>query len=95
MLYYTPMKTIHNTKAVRRLKIVEGQVRALQRMLEKGEYCIDVLTQAAAVKQAISGVEDMVLEGHLSKCVADQMRSGKTTKATGEVLKVYRLSKRR
>ena len=89
------MKTTHNTKAVRRLKIVEGQVRALQRMLEKGEYCIDVLTQAAAVKQAISGVEDMVLESHLSKCVADQMRSGKITKATGEVLKVYRLSKRK
>ena len=89
------MPGTHHSKAIRRLKIVEGQVRALQRMLEQNKYCVDVLTQAAAVKQALSGVEDMILEGHLSSCVAQQMKSGKTTQATAEVLKVYRLSKRK
>ncbi|EKD78401.1 MAG: hypothetical protein ACD_41C00349G0005 [uncultured bacterium] len=86
-----------NTKpsAIRRLKIVEGQIRALQRMVERGDYCIDVLTQTAAVRHALSGVEDMILEGHLSTCAAQQMKSGKVAKATEEVLKVYRLSKRK
>lgn len=89
------MRSTHHSKAIRRLKIVEGQVRALQRMLEQNKYCVDVLTQAAAVKQALSGVEDMILESHLSSCVAKQMKAGKTAKATAEVLKVYRLSKRK
>lgn len=89
------MKQENKPKAIRRLKIVEGQVRALQRMLEEGTYCIDVLTQFAAVKQALSGIEDVILENHLSGCVVDQMKTGKTEKATQEILKVYQLSKRK
>lgn len=79
---------------VRRLKIIEGQVRGLREMLEKGVYCIDVITQTSAVKQALSGVEDALMESHLSGCVVDQMKRGDTAKATGEILKVYRLKRK-
>ena len=78
-------------KLVRRLQIIEGQVRGLQEMVESGAYCIDVITQTSAVKRAISGVEDAIMERHLGSCAADQMRRGKSAKATAEILKVYRL----
>ena len=88
----------HNTqrtqKLIRRLKIIEGQVRGLQEMLHNGTYCIDVITQTSAVKQALSGVEDALMEDHLSHCLVSQIQEGKTSKATGEILKVYRLKRK-
>ena len=81
-------------KIVRRLKIIEGQVRGLQEMLTTGAYCIDVITQTSAVKQALSGVEDSIMENHLSTCVVHQMRKGKEKKAIAEILKVYRLKRK-
>jgi len=50
---------------MRRLKIIEGQLRGLQDMVEKDTYCIDVITQTSAVKQALSGIEDAMMENHL------------------------------
>lgn len=81
-------------KLVRRLKIIEGQVRGLQEMVEKGTYCIDVITQTSAVKQALSGIEDVMMESHLATCVLDQIKKGNETKAKEEILKVYRLKRK-
>lgn len=81
-------------KLTRRLKIIEGQVRGLSNMIEKNAYCIDVITQTSAVKQALSTVEDILLENHLNSCVHRQMTSGQTAKAAGEVLKVYKLKRK-
>ncbi len=81
-------------RLIRRLKIIEGQVRGLQDMLEKDAYCIDVITQTSAVRHALSGVEDSLLENHLNSCVHKQMTSGQTGKAVGEVLKVYKLKRK-
>ena len=85
---------MENQKIIRRLKIVEGQIRGLQSMIEKDIYCIDVITQTSAVKQALSSIEDILLEGHLSHCVVNQIKKGETKKATGEILKVYQLKKK-
>ena len=82
-------------RLIKRLKIIEGQVRGLQKMVHDDVYCVDVITQSLAVKQALSGVEDAVLEGHLSTHVVEQMRSGKHEKAIGEILKLYKLSKKK
>jgi len=87
--------THHNQRLIKRLKIIEGQVRGLQKMIEDGTYCVDIITQSLAVKQALSGVEDAVLEGHLSSHVVEQMRSGKHEKAIGEIMKLYKLSKKK
>lgn len=81
-------------KLIRRLKIVEGQVRGLQTMLENDTYCIDIITQTSAVKQALSNVEDILLESHLDHCVHHQMSSGQSDKAKAEVLKVYKLKRK-
>lgn len=81
-------------KILRRLKLVEGQVRGLHKMVASDTYCIDVITQTSAVKQALSNVEDLLLENHLSHCVHHQMNSGETSKAKKEILKVYQLKRK-
>lgn len=81
-------------RIVRRLKIIEGQVRGLQDMIEKDTYCVDVITQTSAVKQGLSNVENMILEKHLATCVVRQIQSGNAKKAVGEVLKVYKLKRK-
>ncbi|MDP2655332.1 MAG: metal-sensitive transcriptional regulator [bacterium] len=81
-------------KIARRLKIIEGQVRGLSNMIDKDTYCIDIIAQTSAVKQALSNVEDLLLENHLKGCVHHQMTSGQTKKAVDEVLKVYKLKRK-
>jgi len=86
--------TKENEKLIRRLKIIEGQVRGLQDMVEEGKYCIDIITQTSAIKQALSGVEDVLMEGHLGTCLVNQIKRGQTEKATKEILKVYGLKRK-
>lgn len=81
-------------KLVRRLKIIEGQVRGLQEMLENDTYCIDVITQTSAVKQALSSIEDALMENHLGHCVINQIKDGKEKKAIAEIIKVYSLKRK-
>lgn len=82
-------------KAVRRLRIAAGQIRGLEKMVGEDKYCIDVLYQSLAVKEALSSFEDLVLKNHLNTHVVKQMRSGDTPKAVSEILSIYRLSKRK
>jgi len=84
----------NKVKVVRRLKLLEGQVRGLQKMVENDTYCIDVITQTSAVKQGLSNVEDMLLENHLGGCILNQVKSGQTSKAKKEILKVYKLKRK-
>ncbi|WKZ26412.1 MAG: metal-sensing transcriptional repressor [Candidatus Paceibacterota bacterium] len=89
------MKAEYKNKAKRRLKIIEGQIRGLQKMVENDKYCVDIIVQAEAVKEALSGIEDLILENHLSTHVMEQMKSGKESKATKEILLLYKLSRKK
>jgi DNA-binding FrmR family transcriptional regulator len=89
------MKSDSKEKALRRLKLIEGQVRGLQKMVEEEKYCVDIITQASAVKEALSGVEDVILENHLSTHVIHQIKHGKEEQATKEILKVYKLAQKK
>ena len=81
-------------KVIRRLRLIEGQVRGLQKMIEMDTHCIDIITQTSAVKQALSNVEDILLENHLEHCVEKQMSSGEAVKARKEILDVYKLKRK-
>jgi DNA-binding FrmR family transcriptional regulator len=59
----------------RRLRRIEGQVRGLQRMVAEDAYCIDVLTQVAAVTKALQAVSLGLLEDHLAHCMMDAART--------------------
>jgi len=88
------MNDENKKKVIRRLRLIEGQVRGLQGMVKKDTYCINVITQTSAVKQGLSNVEDLLLENHLSGCILDQVKSGQKAKAKKEILKVYKLKRR-
>ncbi len=59
-----------------RLKRIEGQVGGLRRMVDEDRYCVDVLTQVAAVRAALHKVEAEILRDHVSHCVTDAFTSG-------------------
>jgi len=60
---------------VNRLKSVEGHVRGIERMVENGEYCIDIVNQVLAVQRALQKVNSLVLNRHLHTCVTTALRS--------------------
>lgn len=81
-------------KILKRLKIIEGQVKGLQEMVSSEKYCIDIITQTSAIKQALSGVENLLMEDHLGHCLIHQIKDGKQEKAISEILKVYQLKRK-
>jgi DNA-binding FrmR family transcriptional regulator len=66
----------HKDEVLARLRRIQGQVGGIQRMVENERYCIDVLTQVAAVKAALEGVSLALLEDHMQHCVADAIKAG-------------------
>ena len=89
------MKQDIKKKSIRRLKIAEGQVRGLQKMINDEKYCVDIINQSFAIKEALSRVEDLILENHLSTHVIEQIKSGKESKSIKEILDIYKLSKKK
>ncbi len=89
------MNSTLKKKLNRRLKIIEGQIRGLQKMVNEDAYCVDVITQTSAIRNALSSVEDLMLENHLSTHVVEQMKGGKHKIAINEILAVYKLSKKK
>ena len=63
-------------RVLTRLHRIEGQVRGLQKMVEEDRYCLDVLTQVAAVKAALESMSMTLLEDHMQHCVADAIEAG-------------------
>jgi DNA-binding FrmR family transcriptional regulator len=64
---------------LRRLKRIEGQVRGIARMVDEDKYCIDILTQVAAVNSAMHAVSLGLLETHLQHCVVDAANEAATS----------------
>jgi DNA-binding FrmR family transcriptional regulator len=91
-----PGYQMHKDDVQRRLRRVEGQVRGIQRLVEEDTYCIDVLTQIAAVNRALQGVAVGLLHDHLGHCVSDAVRAGEaegTAKVTEATAAIERLLK--
>ena len=70
------MRAEAKATSLKRLKRIEGQVRGLARMVEDDRYCIDVITQVAAVRAALRGVEEEILRDHVGHCVEHAIASG-------------------
>ena len=66
----------HKENHLKRLRRIEGQVRGLQRMVEDDQYCIDILTQVAAVTSALESVALGLLDDHLHHCVVEAAVAG-------------------
>ncbi|HEY4504085.1 MAG TPA: metal-sensitive transcriptional regulator [Candidatus Paceibacterota bacterium] len=88
------MKQSVKKNAKCRLSILAGQIRGIQDMVEKEKYCVDIITQVEAVREALSGVKNIILENHISTHVLYQMKHGEDKKATAEILKIYKLTQK-
>ena len=72
---------------INRLSRIEGQVRGVRGMLEKDAYCVDILTQVAAINAALNSFNKVLLANHIRTCVADDIREGKD-ETVDELVKV-------
>jgi DNA-binding FrmR family transcriptional regulator len=82
----------HN-KSLTALKRIEGQVRGIQKMIDDGRYCVDILTQLQAVNNAVGRVKDDVLERHVNGCVKTAIADKSEKKRTDKVNEVIKLLK--
>ena len=64
------------SSCAKRLNRIEGQVRGVSRMVEEDRYCIDVVTQLAAIYAALRRVEEEILRDHIGHCVEHAIASG-------------------
>jgi DNA-binding FrmR family transcriptional regulator len=73
---------------VKRLHRIEGQVRGLERMVTDDRYCIDILTQISAVTTALDNVAFLILDEHVTHCVAGALASGDETEADAKTVEL-------
>ncbi len=69
-------ETSNKETVLRRLARLEGQVRGVVRMVEDERPCVDVLTQTAAIRSALKGVETLIVDDHAGRCVEEAVASG-------------------
>jgi DNA-binding FrmR family transcriptional regulator len=74
----------------RRLSRMEGQVRGIARMIERDEYCVDILQQTAALRAAVDALSILVLEDHVQGCVRTAAARGEADAYVDEVMDVVR-----
>ncbi len=81
-----------STKALQRLRKVEGQIKGIQRMIQDRRYCMDVITQISAAESALHKLSDLILRNHIETCVLDAFRSGDSDqrkKKISELMEAY------
>jgi DNA-binding FrmR family transcriptional regulator len=82
-------------RALHRTKILEGQMRGLQKMIESEDYCMDIITQSLAVQKSLSSLNKLLLENHVRTHVTDMLSSESEENkdiAVEDLLKLYELS---
>ena len=85
-----PRGEAENAALGKRLNRIEGQIRGIARMIEDDRYCVDILTQVAAVQSALDALARKLLEHHLHGCVTHAIASGNGAHAIDEALAVIR-----
>ena len=83
-----PGYSMHKQQLQTRLRRIEGQVRGVARMIDQDKYCVDVVTQVAAIQAALDKVSLGLLNGHIRGCVREEIRSGGGDAKVDELLQV-------
>ena len=77
-----------------RLASIEGHVKAIRKMVEDDQYCVDILKQSFAVERALQKFEAVLLDGHLHSCVPDGFKGGRDQEMIDELRQLFELSRR-
>jgi CsoR family transcriptional regulator, copper-sensing transcriptional repressor len=83
-----PGYSMHKQQLQTRLRRIEGQVRGVARMIDEDKYCVDVVTQVAAIQAALDKVSLGLLDGHIRGCVRAEIESGGGDAKVDELLQV-------
>ncbi|MDA0347259.1 MAG: metal-sensitive transcriptional regulator [Verrucomicrobia bacterium] len=84
----------YKNTALRRLKIIQGQVGGVSKLVDEERYCLDILTQIAAIQEALRGVSRQVVRNHLETCVTDSIKKGNGEEHYKELTDImFKLSK--
>lgn len=83
-----PGYTMQKQQLQTRLRRIEGQVRGVARMIDEDKYCVDVVTQVAAIQAALDKVSLGLLDGHLRGCVREEIQAGGGDAKVDELLQV-------
>ena len=83
-----PGYTMHRQQLQTRLRRIEGQVRGVARMIDEDKYCVDVVTQVAAIQAALDKVSLGLLDGHIRGCVREEIEAGGGEAKVDELLQV-------
>lgn len=86
-----------NQDLIRRLKTAEGHLRGIQRMLDEGEYCIDVIRQIQAVQSSLNKISSQILDRHLNSCLVTAVQGEDPTereRVLKEIIDVYETATR-
>jgi DNA-binding FrmR family transcriptional regulator len=86
-----------NQEIIRRLKTTEGHLRGIQRMLDEGEYCIDVIRQIQAVQSALNKISSQILDRHLNSCLVTAVQGddpSERERVLKEIIDVYETATR-
>ena len=86
---FTHRSEIEKKKIIKRLNIIEGQVRGIKQMIENDRYCDDVLTQMSAINNSIESLENSILESHIKSCVSNQIKAG-NLEIIDEVMELFK-----
>ena len=82
-------------RASHRTKIIEGQIKGLQKMIDNEQYCMDILTQSLAIQKSLASLNKLIVENHITTHITDMLSSGdenEQTKALEELLNLYELN---
>jgi len=82
-------------RALHRTKILQGQLRGLEKMVDDEEYCMDIITQSLAVQKSLRSLNKLLVENHLRTHVTEMFTNGQQDVAVDELLKVYELNNNR
>ena len=85
---YRPKDT--QERILHRLKIAQGHLKKVLKMVEEDEYCIDVIHQSQAVQRALEEADSVILENHLRTCVVGHIKKGNIDVSTEELMKVFK-----
>jgi DNA-binding FrmR family transcriptional regulator len=83
-----PGYTMQKQQLQTRLRRIEGQVRGVARMIDEDKYCVDVVTQVAAIQAALDKVSLGLLDGHIRGCVREEIQAGGGDAKVDELLQV-------
>ena len=84
------MKNPCHKDQISSIRRIEGQIRGIERMIDNGEYCIDILNQLKAAKNSLTSVEGKILKTHIEDCVKESLRGHEYEEKVDEIIKTLK-----